>query len=157
MGALPWNNPQLFLHMAHNDNCLTSFMTVRWESTAGVMCRESCVSAMTPESVRDNWDKICDFTDSQHLESNAEATGNIVGVSSYLPVSICSVSQARLLFPCLFCFFYSFILIVLTCITPFGNSHTGFVHSYILQLKCVLPDDSHTRETTVVQYQAFRS
>ncbi|KAK4309770.1 hypothetical protein Pmani_018617 [Petrolisthes manimaculis] len=56
----------------------------RWENTTGVMCRESRVSAMTPETVRDNWDKICDFTNSENLESNEETTGSILEVLNNL-------------------------------------------------------------------------
>lgn len=35
----------------------------------------------TPEAVRDNWDKITDFNNSLHLESNNEAAAMLAGVS----------------------------------------------------------------------------
>lgn len=51
------------------------FGKYRWERTPGQFCRKSIHEAVTPEAVRDNWDKITDFTNAVHPASHEEATG----------------------------------------------------------------------------------
>ncbi|XP_068206099.1 LOW QUALITY PROTEIN: peroxisomal multifunctional enzyme type 2-like [Palaemon carinicauda] len=50
------------------------FAKYRWERARGKFCRTSVHESVTPEAVRDNWDAITDFTDSDHPSSNREAT-----------------------------------------------------------------------------------
>ncbi|XP_066944489.1 peroxisomal multifunctional enzyme type 2 [Macrobrachium rosenbergii] len=50
------------------------FAKYRWERAKGKFCRTSVNEGVTPEAVRDNWDAITDFTDSDHPTSNREAT-----------------------------------------------------------------------------------
>ncbi|XP_063611565.1 peroxisomal multifunctional enzyme type 2-like [Penaeus indicus] len=47
----------------------------RWERTQGHFCRKYIEEEVTPEAVRDNWEKITDFTDAYHPASNHEDTG----------------------------------------------------------------------------------
>lgn len=44
------------------------------------MCRESCEDQVSPEAVRDSWERITDFTDAHHPESGQEDTALLVGV-----------------------------------------------------------------------------
>lgn len=60
---------------------LAMLLTDRWESTNGVMCRKSRKDVVTPESVRDHWDIITDFTQSFNPESGEESMAHLVGVS----------------------------------------------------------------------------
>ncbi|KAB7501939.1 Peroxisomal multifunctional enzyme type 2 [Armadillidium nasatum] len=52
----------------------------RWERTKGVMCRKSLAELVTPEAVRDNWEKISDFNEAMHIESNTEAAA-LLGIT----------------------------------------------------------------------------
>ncbi|XP_052276681.1 peroxisomal multifunctional enzyme type 2-like [Dreissena polymorpha] len=52
---------------------------LRWQRTIGAVCRTSTVP-MTPESVRDQWDKITDFSEAIHPVSAAETTHHLIGV-----------------------------------------------------------------------------
>lgn len=47
----------------------------RWERTQGHFCRKYIEEEVTPEAVRDSWEKITDFTDAYHPASNHEDTG----------------------------------------------------------------------------------
>ncbi|XP_047469588.1 peroxisomal multifunctional enzyme type 2-like [Penaeus chinensis] len=47
----------------------------RWERTQGQFCRKYLEEEVTPETVRDSWEKITDFTDAYHPASNHEDTG----------------------------------------------------------------------------------
>jgi len=46
----------------------------RWERTKGVTVRENSTDSILPESVRDNWDQITDFTDGLHPKDQQEAS-----------------------------------------------------------------------------------
>ncbi|CAL4159689.1 unnamed protein product, partial [Meganyctiphanes norvegica] len=50
------------------------FGKYRWERTKGAVCRNTLSEMVSPEIVRDNFEKICDFNDANHPSSNAEAT-----------------------------------------------------------------------------------
>lgn len=52
---------------------------LRWERTEGSVCREKG-SPMTPEDVRDNWDKILDFRNSSHPTTTGESSAHMLGV-----------------------------------------------------------------------------
>ncbi|XP_046555171.1 peroxisomal multifunctional enzyme type 2-like [Haliotis rubra] len=52
---------------------------LRWERTLGATVRRKNI-AMTPEDVRDNWEKITDFTQSSHPSSNQESTAGMIKV-----------------------------------------------------------------------------
>ena len=53
----------------------------RWARSHGYTCRSTLLESVSPESVRDNWDKITDMTDPLFLESNEEAAGMLANVS----------------------------------------------------------------------------
>ncbi|KAL4227624.1 hypothetical protein ACF0H5_013065 [Mactra antiquata] len=59
---------------------------LRWERTKGAVCRTS-TSKMTPESVRDSWETISDFTDSTNPTTSRESTAHLIGVLSQLDES----------------------------------------------------------------------
>lgn len=52
----------LKLRRAVTSFIFVSMCAVRWERSEGQIVREKS-KPMTPEAVRDQWDKICDFTD----------------------------------------------------------------------------------------------
>ncbi|VDI82342.1 3-hydroxyacyl-CoA dehydrogenase / 3a,7a,12a-trihydroxy-5b-cholest-24-enoyl-CoA hydratase / enoyl-CoA, partial [Mytilus galloprovincialis] len=52
---------------------------LRWERTIGATCRTKD-KPMTPEDVRENWDKITDFTDATHPTTSTESTGHMLNV-----------------------------------------------------------------------------
>ena len=52
---------------------------LRWERTNGSVCKKKG-SPMTPEDVRDNWDKILDFRNSSHPTTSGESTAHMLGV-----------------------------------------------------------------------------
>nr|XP_022331335.1 peroxisomal multifunctional enzyme type 2-like [Crassostrea virginica] len=52
---------------------------LRWERTQGSVCREAG-KKMTPEDVRDNWNKITDFKNSTHPSSTTESSAYMVSV-----------------------------------------------------------------------------
>lgn len=52
----------------------------RWERTQGHFCRKYIEDEVTPEAVRDSWEKISDFTDAYHPASNHEDTGILAAV-----------------------------------------------------------------------------
>lgn len=54
--------------------------TDRWERTQGHFCRKYIEEEVTPEAVRDSWEKITDFTDAYHPASNHEDTGILAAV-----------------------------------------------------------------------------
>ncbi|XP_071540167.1 peroxisomal multifunctional enzyme type 2 isoform X2 [Panulirus ornatus] len=51
----------------------------RWECTQGYACQGSCEDHVSPEAVRDNWEKVTDFTDAVHPESGHENLSLLVG------------------------------------------------------------------------------
>mmetsp|Transcript_5480 Transcript_5480/g.15461 ORF Transcript_5480/g.15461 Transcript_5480/m.15461 type:complete len:418 (+) Transcript_5480:74-1327(+) len=55
---------------------------LRWERTQG-----DIIPKMTPEAVRDAWDKINDFTGASHPASNQEATGAIFAAMNAAPTA----------------------------------------------------------------------
>ncbi|XP_077572261.1 peroxisomal multifunctional enzyme type 2 [Stigmatopora nigra] len=54
---------------------------LRWERTQGCITRQKN-QPMTPEVVRDQWDKVCDFTDSTKPTSIQESLQSVVSVLS---------------------------------------------------------------------------
>ncbi|CAG2255325.1 HSD17B4 [Mytilus edulis] len=52
---------------------------LRWERTIGATCRTKD-KPMTPEDVRENWDKITDFTDATHPTTSTESTAHMLSV-----------------------------------------------------------------------------
>eukprot|EP00105_Crassostrea_gigas_P009550 XP_011424543.1 PREDICTED: peroxisomal multifunctional enzyme type 2 isoform X1 [Crassostrea gigas] len=52
---------------------------LRWERTKGSVCREPG-KKMTPEDVRDNWDKITDFRNSTHPTSTTESSAEMFNI-----------------------------------------------------------------------------
>ncbi|XP_076034051.1 peroxisomal Multifunctional enzyme type 2 isoform X1 [Oratosquilla oratoria] len=56
------------------------FSKYRWERSQGHVCRGSLSELVSPEAVRDNWTKICDFENSLHPEDGNEALGLLVGI-----------------------------------------------------------------------------
>ncbi|KAL1773429.1 peroxisomal multifunctional enzyme type 2 [Sigmodon hispidus] len=52
---------------------------LRWERTLGAIVRQRN-QLMTPEAVRDNWEKICDFTNATKTQTIQESTSGIIQV-----------------------------------------------------------------------------
>ncbi|KAG7160939.1 Peroxisomal multifunctional enzyme type 2-like [Homarus americanus] len=51
----------------------------RWEHTKGSVCQSSHGDIVSPEQVRDNWEKIIDFTGSVHPASSQENSALLIG------------------------------------------------------------------------------
>uniref|UniRef100_A0A8C6UV60 Hydroxysteroid (17-beta) dehydrogenase 4 n=1 Tax=Neogobius melanostomus TaxID=47308 RepID=A0A8C6UV60_9GOBI len=67
----------LVLWLTHED-CRDN---VRWERTKGAIMRHKN-SHMSPEDVRDKWDKICDFYDADKISTIGESLQSLVSVLS---------------------------------------------------------------------------
>ncbi|CAG2234776.1 HSD17B4 [Mytilus edulis] len=52
---------------------------LRWKRTIDATCRTKD-KPMTPEDVRENWDKITDFTDATHPTTSTESTAHMLSV-----------------------------------------------------------------------------